>query len=63
MVARHNRDLCLTLLVVYLKHRNLWAHPNTVWGKLHSRAAWYLIWNLVQSFRFSAHSELNAALN
>ena len=39
-------SLCLISGDGYKKHLNVWMHPHKVWGKLHSGAVWFLIWNL-----------------
>jgi len=46
----HCCDLYLTSVVAYMKHQILWIRPFRVWGKLHDREVWFLIWNLLQLF-------------
>ena len=44
-----------------VKHQNLWMHLHSVQEKSHDAAAYFLTWNLLLLFHFSAKSELNAS--
>lgn len=58
VLARCYHDLCLTLVVGYIKYQNLWLHPCkfTWWSSV------VLMWNLLCLFHFNANFEMNSSV-
>lgn len=63
VLARHYHELCLTMVVVYTKHWNLWMPYLKMWRKLHDRTKWFLTHNLLWLFHFSPNSIPHASMN